>query len=157
VEAARGYPDRGRLWSPGYFAVELAPHGEAALVASAEAAEVVRALAPEEAFAAELERRRRLLAAPGRALRDAMHHDARVAELVLAADQFLITPAGRLRDRVRAQAVGDEVRTVIAGYHWFTDWGRDTMIALEGLTLTTGGGARRGSSCAPSRSTCATG
>ena len=33
---------------------------------------------------------------------------------------------------------GDEVRTVIAGYHWFTDWGRDTMISLEGLTLTTG-------------------
>ena len=55
-----------------------------------------------------------------------------------AADQFLITPAGRLRDRVRAQAVGDEVRTVIAGYHWFTDWGRDTMIAFEGLALTTG-------------------
>jgi predicted glycogen debranching enzyme len=27
---------------------------------------------------------------------------------------------------------------VIAGYHWFTDWGRDTMISLEGLTLTTG-------------------
>jgi predicted glycogen debranching enzyme len=34
--------------------------------------------------------------------------------------------------------VGDEVRTVIAGYHWFTDWGRDTMISLEGLTLSTG-------------------
>jgi predicted glycogen debranching enzyme len=30
------------------------------------------------------------------------------------------------------------VRTVIAGYHWFTDWGRDTMISLEGLTLKTG-------------------
>ncbi len=30
------------------------------------------------------------------------------------------------------------MRTVIAGYHWFTDWGRDTMISLEGLTLTTG-------------------
>jgi predicted glycogen debranching enzyme len=30
------------------------------------------------------------------------------------------------------------VRTVIAGYHWFTDWGRDTMISLEGLTLLTG-------------------
>ena len=34
--------------------------------------------------------------------------------------------------------MGDESRTVIAGYHWFTDWGRDTMISLEGLTLTTG-------------------
>jgi predicted glycogen debranching enzyme len=30
------------------------------------------------------------------------------------------------------------VRTIVAGYHWFTDWGRDTMISLEGLTLTTG-------------------
>ena len=32
---------------------------------------------------------------------------------------------------------------MIAGYHWFTDWGRDTMISLEGLTLTTGR-SRRG-------------
>src|SRR6185369_9447172 len=32
----------------------------------------------------------------------------------------------------------DNIRTVIAGYHWFTDWGRDTMISLDGLTLTTG-------------------
>ncbi len=57
------------------------------------------------------------------------------AELVLAADQFIITPAGRVEDAARARAAGDEVRTVIAGYHWFTDWGRDTMISLEGLTL----------------------
>ena len=42
------------------------------------------------------------------------------------------------QDAARAHAAGDEVRTVIAGYHWFTDWGRDTMISLEGLTLTTG-------------------
>ena len=57
---------------------------------------------------------------------------------MLAADQFLITPVGRVEDAARAQAAGDEIRTVIAGYHWFTDWGRDTMISLEGLTLTTG-------------------
>jgi predicted glycogen debranching enzyme len=60
------------------------------------------------------------------------------AELVLAADQFVITPAGRLADAARAKAGGDEIRTVIAGYHWFTDWGRDTMISLEGLTLSVG-------------------
>jgi predicted glycogen debranching enzyme len=59
-------------------------------------------------------------------------------ELVLAADQFLITPGSRTEDAARAQAAGDEVRSVIAGYHWFTDWGRDTMISLEGLTLATG-------------------
>ena len=60
------------------------------------------------------------------------------AELVLAADAFVITPVGRIADGARARAEGDEVRTVIAGYHWFTDWGRDTMISLEGLTLATG-------------------
>ncbi len=31
-----------------------------------------------------------------------------------------------------------EQRTIIAGYHWFADWGRDTMIALPGLTLASG-------------------
>ena len=60
------------------------------------------------------------------------------AELVLAADQFIIKPAGRVADATRAAAMGNEIRTVIAGYHWFTDWGRDTMISLEGLTLQTG-------------------
>src|SRR5271166_1759063 len=65
---------------------------------------------------------------------DGAFHD----ELVLAADQFLIVPAGRVKDAARAHAAGEEVRTVIAGYHWFTDWGRDTMISLEGLTLATG-------------------
>jgi predicted glycogen debranching enzyme len=41
-------------------------------------------------------------------------------------------------DTVLTRATGDEARTIIAGYHWFTDWGRDTMIDLEGLTLLTG-------------------
>ena len=91
------------------------------------------ALAPDEARAAELERRRRLLGA-----RIPVLADHATAELVLAADQFVITPAGRVEDAARARAAGDEARTVIAGYHWFTDWGRDTMISLEGLTLTTG-------------------
>ena len=59
------------------------------------------------------------------------------AELVLAADQFIVTPAGRAEEAARARAAGEDVRTVIAGYHWFTDWGRDTMISLEGLTLAT--------------------
>ncbi len=57
---------------------------------------------------------------------------------MLAADQFVVTPAGRLADTALIRATGDEARTIIAGYHWFTDWGRDTMISLEGLTLLTG-------------------
>jgi predicted glycogen debranching enzyme len=60
------------------------------------------------------------------------------AKLVLAADQFVFRPPGRRRDEVWARAAGDEVRSVIAGYYWFVDWGRDTMISLEGLTLVTG-------------------
>jgi len=51
--------------------------------------------------------------------------DEFVKILILAADQFIVKRKEKLR-------------TIIAGYHWFTDWGRDTMIALPGLTLSTG-------------------
>ena len=133
VEEDRGYEHVGTLWVPGHFTVGLERGRTGALVASTEPPEVMTALAPDEALAAELERRRRLLGAAGPALRSGAG-----AELVVAADQFVIIPAGRRRDAVRALAEGDEIRSVIAGYHWFTDWGRDTMISLEGLTLTTG-------------------
>jgi predicted glycogen debranching enzyme len=132
-EESRGYQAIGDAWTPGYFRMNLRPGESATVVASTEGVEMMNALAPEEARAAEHERRRRLL---WRA--DPLVNDPQTAELVLAADQFVITPAGRLEDAARAHAAGDEARTVIAGYHWFTDWGRDTMISLEGLTLTTG-------------------
>jgi predicted glycogen debranching enzyme len=133
TEQNRGYQSEGDMWSPGYFRIDLEVGHEATFVASSESWETLRALSPLEACDAEGIRRRRLLATA--------HPDVRsgpAAELVMAADQFLITPAGRVEDVARAHASGDEVRTVIAGYHWFTDWGRDTMISLEGLTLTTG-------------------
>ncbi len=133
VEQSRGYEALGALWSPGYFRVDLTRDHDATLVASTEPWETILALGPAEAFQAERERRERLIAAAHPAARTGAGR-----ELVLAADQFLITPAGRVADAARAHAGGDEVRTVIAGYHWFTDWGRDTMIGLEGLTLTTG-------------------
>jgi len=133
AEESRGYEAAGTLWSPGHFRVELAPGREATLVASTEPWETIRALDPAAARAAERERRRRLLAAAHPAARSGA-----AAELALGADQFIITPVGRTEHAARARAAGDEVRTVIAGYHWFTDWGRDTMITLEGLTLVTG-------------------
>src|SRR4029079_858236 len=95
--------------------------------------DVMLALSADEAAQCELERRRRLVTS---AVPQAQ--DATGAELVLAADQFIIKPAGRVADSTRAAAMGNEIRTAIAGYHWFTDWGRDTMISLEGLTLQTG-------------------
>jgi predicted glycogen debranching enzyme len=139
VEEDRGYEHLGTLWSPGYFRVDLARDQEATLVASTESWETILALRPAEAWRAEVERRERLLTTAHPELRTGP-----ARELVLAADQFLITPAGRVEDAARAHAAGDEVRTVIAGYHWFTDWGRDTMISLEGLTLTTGRVAEAG-------------
>ncbi len=52
-----------------------------------------------------------------------------VEQAILAADQFIVE---------RPSPQDPDGRSVIAGYHWFGDWGRDTMISLPGLTLTTG-------------------
>ncbi len=133
MERFRGYDWLGSMWSPGYFRADLRNDQPVTLIASAEPWEVIQALTPEDAEQAERDRRRRLLTI-------ARCDDSRspAAELVLAADQFIITPAGRAEEAARARAAGEEVRTVIAGYHWFTDWGRDTMISLDGLTLATG-------------------
>src|SRR5271155_3185795 len=133
IEAQRGYDSRGWLWSPGYFAGEVRKDCPLTLIAATEAWHTMLALNPDDALTFEGERRRRLV---GMAAAPAQIGFA--AELVLAADAFVVTPVGRIADGARARAEGDEIRTVIAGYHWFTDWGRDTMISLEGLTLSTG-------------------
>jgi predicted glycogen debranching enzyme len=133
IEQSRGYDWQGELWSPGVFMAELSAGKQASLILSAEEWERIQTLTPAQAFTLEVERRRHLLLAAPEAARQDFS-----AELVLAADQFVITPIGRIVDQVRAHARGDEVRSVIAGYHWFNDWGRDTMISLEGLTLSTG-------------------
>jgi predicted glycogen debranching enzyme len=132
MEQTRGYQWQGSLWSPGYFRADAQKGQQIALIASAEPWDTVDALSADQAAGAERERRRRLLA-----IASVPAEDTFAAELVLAADQFIIRPAGRVEEAARARAEGDEVRTVIAGYHWFTDWGRDTMISLEGLTLST--------------------
>jgi predicted glycogen debranching enzyme len=133
LEQRRGYECLGELWSPGYLRFTLGPDSAGTLVASTESWETIGALNPEDLPRAEERRRRRLVESAKRIPPTGM-----AAELVLAADQFIITPAGRVEEAARARAFGDEVRTIIAGYHWFTDWGRDTMISLEGLTLCTG-------------------
>ena len=133
VEQARGYDHQGPLESPGYYRATLRAGEEVTLFVSVESWEAMSALTPAEAFVAENERRDRLILAAHPKAREGL-----AAQLVLAADQFIITPQTRVVDSARAHALGDEARTVIAGYHWFTDWGRDTMISLEGLTLVTG-------------------
>ncbi len=135
-------PDRGgaRLRGarpcvePGLFhGRSCSPDCAVTLIAGTEDWHTMSSLSPEQARRFEIERRRRLVAMAEPELQGGLG-----GELVLAADQFIITPVGRVADIARAHAEGNEVRTVIAGYHWFTDWGRDTMISLEGLTLVTG-------------------
>lgn len=59
--------------------------------------------------------------------------DILLQKLTLAADQFIVK-----REITVAGEIPVSLKTVIAGYHWFTDWGRDTMISLPGLCLCTG-------------------
>jgi predicted glycogen debranching enzyme len=115
-EAARGLDAHGDLYAAGVFRARLAPGEAWTLVLSAEERPD---LDGERALAEEQDRQRALL----RRAESERSHPA-VQQLVLAADQFLVRRG--------------EGTTVIAGYHWFNDWGRDTMIALPGLSLATG-------------------
>jgi predicted glycogen debranching enzyme len=121
VEEYRGQPAEEDLFFVATFHLVLQPGESLTLVASTEAA-------PELDGPAAYQKRRAfeesLLAASPLAA-----EPAPVRQLALAADQFIVRRAGP----------GDpDGRTVIAGYPWFSDWGRDTMISLPGLTLATG-------------------
>ncbi|HTB14362.1 MAG TPA: amylo-alpha-1,6-glucosidase [Bryobacteraceae bacterium] len=133
LEEERGYESSGKTWSPGYYRADLTVGGEANFVASIESWDAILSMSSEQALETENRRRDSLMTtAPPAALMGFGQ------ELVLAADSFLVSPDTRLKDVAIARAGGEEAWTVIAGYHWFTDWGRDTMISLEGLTLATG-------------------
>jgi predicted glycogen debranching enzyme len=133
IERARGYDWEGELNSLGSFEVPLRPGEEVTFIVSTEPWDEIAALAPGEARTLDDQRRLQLIAQADPILRRGIG-----AELVLAADQFVITAHTRPREEIRRAAEGDDARTIIAGYPWFTDWGRDTMISLEGLTLLTG-------------------
>jgi predicted glycogen debranching enzyme len=111
VEQERGFDFREDLFQPCALSFDLSE--TAIVIASTEKQNHADAQKLEKA---ELERRENLIARAGAA-------DDFTEQLVLAADQFVVR-----------RGAG---RTIIAGYHWFSDWGRDTMIALNGLTLAT--------------------
>jgi predicted glycogen debranching enzyme len=128
IEASRGYAAVGDTWSPGYWRTSSSRELTLRVLATTGPWESLpRGSEIAEVIEQEMDRRHRLTLAA--------HPVARrgpAAELVLAADQFIIRP---LR---HPSWKGEREQSVIAGYHWFTDWGRDTMISLEGLTLVTG-------------------
>src|SRR3989441_888361 len=110
----------------GTFEASLEPGAALTLVLSAETAP---SLDGEQAWRRRARYEAEVLAAWRRAQPAAEGAPAWIGQLVLSADQFVAR---------RPLADDPEGMTVIAGYHWFGDWGRDTMIALPGLTLTTG-------------------
>ena len=114
VEQERGLDGEEDWWSPGEFTMELSSDQSAYLVFTTEPISSVEV----ETLARDERRRRQRLAdsAPG--------DDRLVRSLWQAAEAYL-------SDR------GTQ-KTVIAGYPWFADWGRDTFISLPGLCLATG-------------------
>lgn len=120
-EAYRGLDALDDNLYAGSFTATLQPGDSLTLVASAEPdpdLEGEAAYTRRQAYERKLIRRSRMGSAP-----------AGIRQLVLAADQFVVC---------RPLSGEPEGRTIIAGYPWFTDWGRDTMISLPGIALATG-------------------
>jgi predicted glycogen debranching enzyme len=113
-ERERGLDYLEDLYSPFLLRFNLARSATATVIASTEKHAVAEARMLEDE---EVERREKLVSA-------APADDVFTKILTSAADQFVV-------------ARGDG-NSVIAGYPWFSDWGRDTMISLPGLTLVTG-------------------
>src|SRR6202046_422756 len=114
AERERGLDYSEDLFRPFVLCFDLRLRCQASIIASTEERDVAQVV---EYRWAETSRRRELRAA-------SPIEDSFAQSLAAASDQYLVSR-------------GNE-KTVIAGYPWFGDWGRDTMIALPGLTLPTG-------------------
>ncbi len=118
-EQERGQHPYEDHYLPGEFAVRLAPGEEKTVTVVASVEEAAPLPDGPALLAAEMLRLQHLAEQTGL-------DDGLVRQLALSADAFI----------VERRSTG--TKTVIAGYPWFNDWGRDTMIALPGLTLVTG-------------------
>ncbi len=114
AEFERGFYDNEDLFNPLVSKYALGPGDSVSVIASLED---YLARESDDLQRREVQRRAALIKSSRRS-------DSFIASLSAAADQFIVRRG--------------ELDTIIAGYHWFGDWGRDTMIALPGLTLSTG-------------------
>ncbi len=114
VEAERGLDTTEDLFNPAILSFEISKTQQATVIASTEPQ---RATNAGRFRRAEIARREQIATS-------LPIDDPLARQLALAADQFI--------------AKREDGYTVMAGYPWFTDWGRDTMIAIAGLTLPTG-------------------
>jgi predicted glycogen debranching enzyme len=129
VERQRGYPDREDLWTPGVLEYTLTPNTPVGFIASTRPV----AWGKAEELIAQTKARHEKLA---ETFQKTDGKDAFLASLAQAADQFVVRRAATDGSKIHMSATAGA--SVIAGYPWFEDWGRDTFISLAGLTLTTG-------------------
>ncbi len=122
-EQMRGYPDRDDLWTPGTLEFTLEQGKPAGFICSTIGM-------PFEEHAELVARETARFNALTHAFDTAAPGDAFASTLSVAADQFVVQ-RGMATGSTPAQT------SVIAGYPWFEDWGRDTFISLPGLTLVT--------------------
>lgn len=115
-ETLRGLGDREDLFSPGYLTIHLQP-GASVTIAARLGNEVTELSDRDFSQAVE--------AQTSRLSQLSSTTNPTWQQLIKAGDQFIV---------YRQSIMGP---TAIAGYHWFNDWGRDTLIALPGLALTT--------------------
>ena len=127
AETLRGLDDREDHLLVAIFHTKLAPGASVTFVVGTEA----NAATDDERSRAECAARDAELFQKWQSANPASAKDTPVwlRQLVLAAGQFEVK---------RALPDLPDGRSIIAGYHWFGDWGRDTMIALPGLALVTG-------------------
>lgn len=125
VEGERGLAAVEQRYELATLTTVLEPDLSWTLIASTEpSAQIERD--PAAALRAEQARQTALIATA-----HAQDASAVVRQLVLAADQFVVARS------MQADGQAEPGLSVIAGYPWFGDWGRDTMISLPGLCLST--------------------
>lgn len=121
IEMYRGFEGREDHLHAGTFHITLQPGESFTLVGSTEADPVVDG---QQAYQARRAYEDRLIAHS-----QVSNSVGLIRDLILAADQFIVS---------RSTPNDPDGQSIIAGYPWFGDWGRDTMISLPGLTLATG-------------------
>ena len=146
-ETERGLPDVEDVYQPGTFRIQMIPGERVTIVLSAEPQLQTEFGSPQHEAAAEKawtrhqQRVQQLLATANRSKDSLPQQNPVFARLTVAADQFIVARPANTHDSQPDSSQGEhssDLRTIIAGYPWFADWGRDSMISLPGLLLSTG-------------------
>jgi len=137
VDEARGDSHLDDIFRPGQFDISIAPKEKKKFYFLAVAGKSLneakdafscvhnKAMKIEDLYQLELNRQKGLLTRFKDRYSDVVMEDW-LKWLILAADSFIV------------KRLSTQMKSVVAGYHWFEDWGRDSLISLPGLTLVTG-------------------